>query len=86
MHRSLRKPHFLSCPYPHSRNVLELIEFFEEEDRFYLVFEKMRGGKQGFLVGGRNAGDISTWVLMGWRFRTTRKDLSEGETQKDPLL
>ncbi|EPY89482.1 hypothetical protein CB1_000106009 [Camelus ferus] len=26
------------------RNVLELIEFFEEEDRFYLVFEKMRGG------------------------------------------
>ncbi|XP_021563511.1 MAP kinase-interacting serine/threonine-protein kinase 2-like, partial [Carlito syrichta] len=25
------------------RNVLELIEFFEEEDRFYLVFEKMRG-------------------------------------------
>ncbi|KAH0625918.1 hypothetical protein JD844_034290 [Phrynosoma platyrhinos] len=27
------------------RNILELIEFFEEEDRFYLVFEKMRGGK-----------------------------------------
>lgn len=27
------------------RNVLELIEFFEEDDRFYLVFEKMRGGK-----------------------------------------
>nr|XP_028569940.1 MAP kinase-interacting serine/threonine-protein kinase 2 [Podarcis muralis] len=26
------------------RNILELIEFFEEEDRFYLVFEKMRGG------------------------------------------
>ncbi|XP_006897991.1 PREDICTED: MAP kinase-interacting serine/threonine-protein kinase 2 [Elephantulus edwardii] len=26
------------------RNVLELIEFFEEEDRFCLVFEKMRGG------------------------------------------
>uniref|UniRef100_A0A8C0CX41 MAPK interacting serine/threonine kinase 2 n=1 Tax=Balaenoptera musculus TaxID=9771 RepID=A0A8C0CX41_BALMU len=25
------------------RNVLELIEFFEEDDRFYLVFEKMRG-------------------------------------------
>uniref|UniRef100_A0A5F4WAL8 Protein kinase domain-containing protein n=1 Tax=Callithrix jacchus TaxID=9483 RepID=A0A5F4WAL8_CALJA len=24
------------------RNVLELIEFFEEEDRFYLVFEKMQ--------------------------------------------
>nr|XP_047933759.1 MAP kinase-interacting serine/threonine-protein kinase 2 [Anser cygnoides] len=29
------------CP---CRNVLELIEFFEEEERFYLVFEKMRGG------------------------------------------
>lgn len=26
------------------RNVLELIEFFEEEDCFYLVFEKMWGG------------------------------------------
>ncbi|KAM4053029.1 MAP kinase-interacting serine/threonine-protein kinase 2 [Anomaloglossus baeobatrachus] len=25
-------------------NVLELIEFFEEEDKFYLVFEKMSGG------------------------------------------
>ncbi|KAE8631961.1 hypothetical protein XENTR_v10001375 [Xenopus tropicalis] len=25
-------------------NVLELIEFFEEEDKFYLVFEKMCGG------------------------------------------
>ncbi|KAG8126875.1 hypothetical protein E2320_021954, partial [Naja naja] len=36
------------------RNILELIEFFEEEDRFYLVFEKMRGvlavGKQRPLV------------------------------------
>uniref|UniRef100_A0A2K5F5J5 non-specific serine/threonine protein kinase n=1 Tax=Aotus nancymaae TaxID=37293 RepID=A0A2K5F5J5_AOTNA len=31
-------------PLPPPRNVLELIEFFEEEDRFYLVFEKMRGG------------------------------------------
>ncbi|XP_010564930.1 PREDICTED: MAP kinase-interacting serine/threonine-protein kinase 2 [Haliaeetus leucocephalus] len=31
----------LGCP---CRNVLELIEFFEEEERFYLVFEKMRGG------------------------------------------
>lgn len=26
------------------RNILELIEFFEEEDKFYLVFEKLRGG------------------------------------------
>ncbi|XP_078733073.1 MAP kinase-interacting serine/threonine-protein kinase 1-like isoform X1 [Lampetra fluviatilis] len=25
-------------------NILQLIEFFEEDDRFYLVFEKMRGG------------------------------------------
>ncbi|XP_078054525.1 MAP kinase-interacting serine/threonine-protein kinase 2b [Mustelus asterias] len=26
------------------RNILELIEFFEDEDKFYLVFEKMKGG------------------------------------------
>ncbi|KAF4110083.1 MAP kinase-interacting serine/threonine-protein kinase 2b [Onychostoma macrolepis] len=26
------------------RNILELVEFFEEEDKFYLVFEKLRGG------------------------------------------
>ncbi|OXB61647.1 hypothetical protein ASZ78_006335 [Callipepla squamata] len=47
----------ITAPQPRSRptatlgneggggeNVLELIEFFEEEERFYLVFEKMRGG------------------------------------------
>lgn len=32
---------FLVC---HS-NVLELIEFFEEEEKFFLVFEKMYGGE-----------------------------------------
>ncbi|XP_017346818.2 MAP kinase-interacting serine/threonine-protein kinase 2 isoform X2 [Ictalurus punctatus] len=26
------------------RNILQLVEFFEEDDRFYLVFEKLRGG------------------------------------------
>lgn len=26
-------------------NILELVEFFEEEDKFYLVFEKLRGGQ-----------------------------------------
>ncbi|XP_051526088.1 MAP kinase-interacting serine/threonine-protein kinase 2b isoform X1 [Myxocyprinus asiaticus] len=26
------------------RNILELVEFFEDEDKFYLVFEKLRGG------------------------------------------
>ncbi|KAI5626066.1 MAP kinase interacting serine/threonine kinase 2a, partial [Silurus asotus] len=26
------------------RNILELVEFFEEDNRFYLVFEKLRGG------------------------------------------
>lgn len=26
------------------RNILELVEYFEEEDKFYLVFEKLRGG------------------------------------------
>ncbi len=29
----------------HHRNILELVEYFEEEDTFYLVFEKLRGGK-----------------------------------------
>lgn len=29
---------------PPNRNILELVEFFEEEDKFYLVFEKLRGG------------------------------------------
>lgn len=28
------------------RNILELVEFFEEEDKFYLVFEKLRGGTE----------------------------------------
>lgn len=35
---------FFSASPSQLRNVLELIEFFEGEDRFYLVFEKMRGG------------------------------------------
>ncbi|XP_062873198.1 MAP kinase-interacting serine/threonine-protein kinase 2a isoform X2 [Trichomycterus rosablanca] len=26
------------------RNILELVEFFEESDKFYLVFEKLKGG------------------------------------------
>lgn len=26
------------------KNILQLVEYFEEEDRFYLVFEKMEGG------------------------------------------
>lgn len=28
------------------RNVLELIQFFEDDNRFYLVFEKLCGGMQ----------------------------------------
>ncbi|KTG37199.1 hypothetical protein cypCar_00021502 [Cyprinus carpio] len=32
------------------RNILELVEYFEEEDKFYLVFEKLRGGKLFFFV------------------------------------
>lgn len=31
--------------FSHHRNILELVEYFEEEDKFYLVFEKLRGGK-----------------------------------------
>ena len=25
-------------------NILQLVEYFEEDDRFYMVFEKMEGG------------------------------------------
>lgn len=32
------------CLFVFYRNILELVEFFEEEDKFYLVFEKLRGG------------------------------------------
>ena len=31
------------------KNIIQLIEYFEEPDRFYLVFEKINGGKQNFL-------------------------------------
>ena len=27
------------------KNIIQLIEYFEEPDRFYLVFEKINGGK-----------------------------------------
>lgn len=68
----LRKPQPFPCPSAlHPRNVLELIEFFEEEDRFYLVFEKMRGGTWGlaqFLSGSR-------WA---WGLRATREKLPGG--------
>lgn len=53
---------------PHPRNVLELIEFFEEEDRFYLVFEKMRGGMWG-------PGGTSSRVLTGCRLRASSEAL-----------
>lgn len=40
MSKKLLNPYIVSpC-----RNILELVEFFEEEDKFYLVFEKLRGG------------------------------------------
>lgn len=56
-----------------------MIEFFEEEDRFYLVFEKMRGGTWGL-------GDISSWVLMGRQLRATRENLSEGPAHQRGLV
>lgn len=72
LHAGLRKPQPFPCPSaPHPRNVLELIEFFEEEDRFYLVFEKMRGGMWGlaqFLSGFQ-------WA---WGLRATREKLPGG--------
>ena len=72
LHAGLRKPQPFPCPSAlHPRNVLELIEFFEEEDRFYLVFEKMRGGTCGlaqFLSGSR-------WA---WGLRATKEKLPGG--------
>ncbi|XP_075302223.1 MAP kinase-interacting serine/threonine-protein kinase 2-like [Opisthocomus hoazin] len=41
--RVLREVVMLNLCQGH-RNILQLIEFFEEEDSFYLVVEKMRGG------------------------------------------
>lgn len=72
LHVGLRKPQSFPCSSAlHPRNVLELIEFFEEEDRFYLVFEKMRGGTCGLaqsLSGSR-------WA---WGLRATREKLPGG--------
>lgn len=70
--RALLLSSLLSCPHPtRPRNVLELIEFFEEEDRFYLVFEKMRGGTWG-------PGNMPSDVLMSCGLKATVKDLLEG--------
>jgi MAP kinase interacting serine/threonine kinase len=30
------------------KNIIQLIEYFEEPDRFYLVFEKVNGGEPIF--------------------------------------
>ena len=35
-------------------NILQLYEYFEEEERFYLVFEKMQGGKGQNLAQSNN--------------------------------
>ena len=32
------------------QNIIQLIEYFEEPDRFYLVFEKINGGKLTTLM------------------------------------
>ncbi len=34
------------------KNIIQLIEYFEEQDRFYLVFEKVNGGKIVFDILG----------------------------------
>ena len=33
------------CSFIVHRNILYLIEYFEEQNNFYLVFNKMEGGK-----------------------------------------
>ena len=50
LHVMLLSPLDGLCHLPLFRNILELIEFFEEDDKFYLVFDKMRGGKNMQLV------------------------------------
>lgn len=35
-------------------NIIQLIEFFEDEDRFYLVFEKINGGQLLSRIQERN--------------------------------
>ncbi|GCB74230.1 hypothetical protein scyTo_0003318 [Scyliorhinus torazame] len=37
-----------------NRNILELIEFFEDEAQFFLVFEKMRGGRSISITSATN--------------------------------
>ena len=32
------------------KNIIQLIEYFEEPDRFYLVFEKINGGELKFYL------------------------------------
>lgn len=79
--RALLLSSLLFCPTasPHLRNVLELIEFFEEEDRFYLVFEKMRGGTWG-------PRDMPSEVLMSCGLKATMKDLLEGPLYQRGIL
>ncbi|XP_058298781.1 MAP kinase-interacting serine/threonine-protein kinase 1 [Hylobates moloch] len=42
-----------------NKNILELIEFFEDDTRFYLVFEKLQGGTYRFL-------DKVSLCHLGW--------------------
>lgn len=41
----LNATHSHHCELSSCRNILELIQFFEDSSCFYLVFEKLRGGK-----------------------------------------
>ncbi len=52
----------------HHRNILELVEYFEEEDTFYLVFEKLRGGKLVYVCGRL------LWILylLGYRYSSPK--------------
>lgn len=45
--------------HPFYSNILELVEFFEEEDKFYLVFEKLRGGECCRSITARGLSKVS---------------------------
>lgn len=48
------------------RNILELIEFFEDNSCFYLVFEKLRGGEceMASTAITQSALSIFRWLIM----------------------
>ena len=46
MHREIEV--YYQCQQSH--NVLHMVEFFEDDNTFYLVFELIRGGKHFIMI------------------------------------